>query len=169
MKMLKEVVILSLLAIVVLSILNIAAASSMNTSQPRSGSSGYHITISHINALPYPPLTGQPPTYTVAITRNFDVVGNITKDGEVISPPPPGRLYHGEIINNVPNPTLWVVKTFESEDGHLVNYTKKGDFMDTFQLHDAGRTDIIYTYIWGDGLADFCVSDVISVYGIREA
>ena len=153
MKMLREVVILSLLAMVILCVLNTAAASSMSASQMRSNSSTYRINIQKINNQHYPQKV--PPQ--VPIKFFFRVLGNLTKDGQLVKGGCNTYLYHGEVISNVPNPTQWYV---------LID--SDGTFKDTFQFSDPGRHDLIYTYFWGNGSADFCQSDVISIYAVRS-
>jgi len=158
MRMLKDVVILSLLAMVALCVLNVAAASSMSASQMRSSSSTYHINIMwyEIGQKKYPWPQNSRPVQTT-IKQNFHIWGNVTKDGKLIE----GDgiyVFHGEVISNVPNPTQWTV-----------DIKKNGTFDDEFQFADSGRHDLIYTYFWGNGPADFCQSDVVSVYAIQNA
>jgi hypothetical protein len=150
MKTLREVVILSLLAIVILCVLNVAAAPSMSASQMQSNSSTYRINIQTVAGKPYEKVP-----YRWWTTVNFNITGTLTKDGKPVNGE--GILYHGEVIKNVPNPTQWTV-----------DITSDGYFTDTFKFSEAGRHDLIYTYFWGDGLADFCQSDVISIYAVQS-
>ena len=155
MKMLREVAVLSLLAIVALCVLNIAAASSMNASQMRSNSSTYRININQVNGLDYT----YPPKvfYQVPNKLNFHVTGTLMKDSKLVKGDNTIYLYHGEVVNNVPNPTQWYVPVMPD-----------GSFHDWFQFSTSGRHDLIYTYKWGDSLADFCQSDVISIYAVQS-
>jgi len=159
MKMIKGVLILTLLMTLTLCVLNIAAASSMNTWQPRSGSSVNNSTYHFREMIPdgvggvkndYPPV--------VAVQQQFSVLGTLLKNnttGVKVGYTGATALYHGEVIDNVPNPTLWKVKT-----------NKVGNFRDTFYFQTQGRHDIIYTYMYGDNMADFCQSNVISIYAV---
>jgi len=157
MKILKEVLILSLIATVVLCTLNIAAASSMSTLQPRSGSSGYSIKILGLSYQGGKQPYGDPNNpLIVPITLNFDLIGRVMKDNKGLNNV---IVYHGEIVQNVPNPTFWYVKTTD----------ENGTFTDNFQFHDPGRHDLIYTYMWGPGTADFCQSPVVSIYAVQNA
>ena len=158
MKMIKGVVILALLMTLTLCMLNIAAASSISAAQPRSGSSTYHYHFQKFipNTIyeqeDYPPVvsTNQMfPIYGKIMENNTTGVPNVGFNG-------PNSLFHGEIIANVPNPTMWKVGT-----------DKHGNFVDNFQFNTQGYHDIIYTYIYGDGLADFCVSDVLRIYAVQ--
>ena len=164
MKMLREVVILSLLVMITLCVLNVAAVSFVGASQMHSGSSTYRININSVNKNPYSPKNKIPPQVVTA--TNFHVTGNVTKDGKPVSGGDGVYIYHGEVIGNVPNPTQWIVPI--SQDG-------SGTFDDWFQLPfpnpntSSGRHDLIYTYFWGDGSSDFCQSDVISIYAIKSA
>ena len=133
---------------------NTAAASSMGESHVRTNSSGYRINITQVNGVNYTYPPKVPPL--VPTTLNFYVNGTVTKDGKPVTGEEKSRLYHGEVISNVPNPTLWIVKI------------ENGSFTDVFQLSSPGRHDLIYTYSWGAGLADFCQSDVISIYAVQS-
>ena len=155
MRMLREVIILSLLAMVALYVLNIAAASSMSA-QVRSNSPMYRINITDVwiytKHNPYPPKI----PYQVPVKFYFRVYGNIIKDGKLINGD--GKyLYHGEVISNVPNPTQW-----------KIDILPNGSFDDVFQFTTAGRHDLIYTYFWGNSSTDFCQSDVISIYAVQQ-
>ena len=156
--MLREVVILSLLVMITLCVLNVAAVSFVGASQMHSGSSTYRININSVNGLDYPPRVGSSP-YQVPNKLNFHVTGTVTKDGKPVSGGDSVYIYHGEVIGNVPNPTQWIVPI--SQDG-------SGTFDDWFQLTTPGRHDLIYTYYWGNGSADFCQSDVISIYAVQS-
>ena len=158
MKMLREVVILSLLVMITLCVLNVAAVSFVGASQMHSGSSTYRININSVNKNPYSPKNKIPPF--VGTTLNLEIVGNVTKDGKPVSGGDGVYIYHGEVIGNVPNPTQWIVP---------ISQLDPGTFDDTFQFSSAGRHDLIYTYFWGDGSSDFCQSDVISIYAIKSA
>jgi hypothetical protein len=158
MKMIKSVVILALLMTLTLCVFNIATASSMSTSQPRSGSSTYHFEKFIPGPEQYP--NHYPPQ--VQVTENFNVFGTLMKGNTPVTPVGlygPDSLYHGEIIANVPNPQMWKVRITSAN----------GTFKDTFNFGEQGRHDIIYTYIYGPGLADFCVSDVITIYAVKTA
>jgi len=158
MKMIKGVIILALLMTLTLYVLNIAAASSMSmgTSQSRPHTSTYFfkkfIPDTEYLKNDYPPV--------VVVNQMFTIKGRLMQNNTT-GVPDVGfvgntSLYHGEILSNVPSPTLWKVKT----NAH-------GNFIDQFSFSNQGQHNIIYTYMYGNGSADFCESDVITIYCIQ--
>ncbi len=141
MKMVKGVVLLSVVAMLALCALNSAAASSMSTSQPRSDSPTYYFT-----KFTYPT--------QVSVGRNFYVTGTLMNGtkGE-----PNATIYHGEWIEGELNPTMWKVQTDQN-----------GSFKDTFHFSKQGQHDLIYIYRWGSGMNYVCLSEEITIYAVSN-
>ena len=140
---------------------NTAAASSMGASHVRTNSSGYRINITQVNGVNYTYPPKVPPL--VINTVNFYVNGTLTKDGKPVTVDRNMYLYHGEVVSNVPNPTLWMVPIMP--DGSFTDWFQ---FSSSGQFSSLGRHDLIYTYFWGNGSSDFCQSDVISIYVVQQ-
>jgi hypothetical protein len=147
--------------------LNIAAASSISAAQPWPGSSTYHTswpwscssTYHFQKFIPSTPYEREDYPPEVSVEQNFMVYGRLMKNNTAGVPNVgfngPDRLFHGEIIANVPNPTMWMVQT-----------DKHGNFVDTFHFDTPGRHVIFYVYITGDN--DLYTSDAITIYAVPD-